>query len=691
MTFLNPFVLFGLFASSIPLLLHLINLRKQKDIEFSTLRFLKELRKTEIKKLKLKQIILLILRILIIACIVFAFSRPIIQSKIPGFETYSNSSIVILLDNSSSMDYSDENGNRFSQAKRFANSIIAKAKEGDEIAIIELSGTGILNQYNLSNNIEQLKDNLQKLKVNFEKSNLDNGLQYANSLLANSRHFNKNIIVVSDMQKNIFQLQDSSKIDGRIGVIVAQIGNKSKKDFQNLAIDSLDVKTKIFQRDKLVEVEANIKNSSGNDIKSAVLSMHFNNQNVAQRTFDIEANKTIKISIAAPVKEIGANKARLQLESDSYETDNNRYFGFAIPEKPKVAVVGSPEKSKYLKIISGIDEVQNSIELTFYDKNQISSVNLDNLDLVALTSNDFAESEITRLQKYVADSGNLFIFADNSNTARTNFITNTFGFGEVAFKQYSNATKFSKVDKVHPIFEGVFTSSTDKNQIVETPEIKTAAITQMGNKVIELQDGGLFSENKIGFGKVIFFGLSADDSFSNLPYTGIFPTLLYRSSVYLATMDIFGRNAAKSSNLLNLQKKDILNGNLKIISPSGNNTFLQASVLATTASLDISSFKEAGVYTVYNSADKLISIFSVNVNNSESDLAKIDSDKIKKELAQRFKFPEFIHYLDDPNDFKNGLQSASVGTEIWKLFVILALLFAAIEMLVSRTTESEES
>jgi hypothetical protein len=56
MTFLNPLVLIGLIAASIPLILHLLNLRKLKTVDFSTLKFLKELQKTKIKKLKLKQI-----------------------------------------------------------------------------------------------------------------------------------------------------------------------------------------------------------------------------------------------------------------------------------------------------------------------------------------------------------------------------------------------------------------------------------------------------------------------------------------------------------------------------------------------------------------------------------------------------------------------------------------------------------
>ena len=45
MNFLNPSLLLGLFAVSIPILIHLLNLRKIKKVEFSTLMFLKEIQK----------------------------------------------------------------------------------------------------------------------------------------------------------------------------------------------------------------------------------------------------------------------------------------------------------------------------------------------------------------------------------------------------------------------------------------------------------------------------------------------------------------------------------------------------------------------------------------------------------------------------------------------------------------------
>ena len=140
MTFLNPLVLFGLVAAAIPLILHLLNLRKLRTIEFSTLTFLKELQQTKIRRLKLRQILLLIVRTLLIIVIILAFARPALRGTILGtIGTNAHSSVVFILDDSFSMTVSDEHGEYFKQAKDATVRLIELLKEGDEAYLVKLS------------------------------------------------------------------------------------------------------------------------------------------------------------------------------------------------------------------------------------------------------------------------------------------------------------------------------------------------------------------------------------------------------------------------------------------------------------------------------------------------------------------------------------------------------------------------
>src|SRR4030067_1564088 len=125
MTFLNPAVLFGLLAASIPILIHLFNLRKLKKIEFSTLAFLKELQKNKIRKVKLKQWILLALRVLIILLLVFAFARPTLEGvAIGGTTSAAKTTAVFILDDTFSMSVVAANGSYLNQAKESIQELI---------------------------------------------------------------------------------------------------------------------------------------------------------------------------------------------------------------------------------------------------------------------------------------------------------------------------------------------------------------------------------------------------------------------------------------------------------------------------------------------------------------------------------------------------------------------------------------
>jgi uncharacterized protein (DUF58 family) len=135
MNFLNPLVLFGMVAAGIPILLHLLNLRRLKTVDFSTVRFLQELQQTRVRRLRIQQILLLVLRTLIILFAVLAFARPTIPGNLPLLSVEARSSVVILLDNSASMEAADQRGQRFRQARKAAEQVLALLRDGDEVAI----------------------------------------------------------------------------------------------------------------------------------------------------------------------------------------------------------------------------------------------------------------------------------------------------------------------------------------------------------------------------------------------------------------------------------------------------------------------------------------------------------------------------------------------------------------------------
>src|SRR5213078_5359826 len=133
MSFLNPFLLFGSLALAIPILIHLVRREKSEIIPFSSLMFLLKVPKRSIRQQKIKNLLLMALRLLILALLVGAFARPYLtQPSRPTANANSNRGVVLLLDTSYSMQY----GNNFDKLKSEARKRIDSVRAGDRMALV---------------------------------------------------------------------------------------------------------------------------------------------------------------------------------------------------------------------------------------------------------------------------------------------------------------------------------------------------------------------------------------------------------------------------------------------------------------------------------------------------------------------------------------------------------------------------
>ncbi|TAL69835.1 MAG: VWA domain-containing protein [Bacteroidetes bacterium] len=696
MQFLNPLILFGLVAGSIPVILHLLNLRKLKTVEFSTLRFLKELQKTKIRRLKLRQIILLILRTLLIIFLVLAFSRPTIESSLPVIGSKAKTSAVILVDNSFSMDVSDEWGNRLNQAKFTVKSIIDGMNEGDDASIIQLTNKES-NNNSLSRNIELLKQDLNKIKFSFAAANLSTGLRLATKILDESINLNREVYIISDAQRNILNIEnkDSAKLFEKPTVVYfIPIGAKSKSEILNLSFDSINVVNRIFQKGKPVEVEAIIRNNSNKDISSAVVSMFYNNERVSQRTLDVPANQVRTLSIAAEPRQSGAIRAFLELDEDALNADNKRYFGFNIPDKPNVAVVGNQKDVSFISIVySAASRLEPVANVRYINPSELAGTELSNFELIILAGGPYLKTDFNKIEQYIRNGGSCLLFADDLTTNDIfNYGSSMLGFGNIKQLSYSASSPpaFSSVDKIHPLFEGVFKGTTSSKAISESPKIYKAFSNTGGAPIIEIPGGSFLSESRVGEGKVLYCSVKPSTDWSNFPLTGLFPTLIYRSTFYLSSREGIGiSSVVGNSVMLTLPKMFSSSGNYKIIDPNGNEFFQQAAVLPNGTVLSLGNLNILGNYVVYSQQGKAISIISGNPLPSESYLQPVSEDEIEKNIESQVSKNSHIRFIDDSRNIVQSVQRARTGTELWQLFIILAILCAIAEMIVARNTKRE--
>jgi len=117
MTFLNPAMFWGLTALAIPIIVHFFNLQRPKQILFSNVAFVKEVKKSVVRRLRFRKWILLLMRLAAIACLVLAFANPIITGNSQAW-MLGNRTLAIVIDDSYSMEAGNEKGPYFQQSKK---------------------------------------------------------------------------------------------------------------------------------------------------------------------------------------------------------------------------------------------------------------------------------------------------------------------------------------------------------------------------------------------------------------------------------------------------------------------------------------------------------------------------------------------------------------------------------------------
>ena len=136
LTFLNAYLLPLLALSALPIIIHLLTRHRVKVQKFSDLRFLEEIHKRQMRRMRLRQLLLLVLRTLIILFIIASFTRPALRGvDFGGLGAHEQTAVAILVDNSYSTGAIRGSADIFTHEKAIANKILTILEEGDIAAV----------------------------------------------------------------------------------------------------------------------------------------------------------------------------------------------------------------------------------------------------------------------------------------------------------------------------------------------------------------------------------------------------------------------------------------------------------------------------------------------------------------------------------------------------------------------------
>lgn len=718
MTFLNPLLLFGLAAAAIPVILHLLNLRKLKTIDFSTLKFLKELQQTKIRRLKIRQILLLIVRTLLVTLIVLAFARPALRGRILGtIGSHAHSSVILIIDDSFSLSVSDEHGDRLKQLKDAAFKCIDLLKDGDEVFLIKLSDLPKATVEPAMHDFSAIRTIVQETEISSIRRPLDDALRVSARLLAQSNNANKEIYIISDMQQTLLPQQRTAAeqsnhlFDERVKFFVVPVGSKI---IANASVDSVDVRSKILEKNKPAKVFASIRNFSDVPLRDYIVSVFLDGNRTAQTNVSADPFGSATVEFTITPKRSGDISGYIELENDAIELDNRRYFLLKIPDHVNVAILaGHQTGSDYLSTALRSAAAQGEESLLHIE--QLPEEKFPFLDLkktdVVICSNvkSLFRSDIDRLREFVLHGGGLVIFpgdhvdrqAYNSQLLpaleipSVDSITRTLpGQAPVSFKS---------VDLDHPLFETMFERETRGKKMsgteIESPMITTSlprVTGKRGRTLISLTNGYAFlSEYSLGEGEILFYSVAPTASWSDFPFKGIFAPLVYRSVIYAAAggnrNETYITGVAPTITLPHYRSGA---GQSTLVSPDGVEDLLQAAPAANTGgeytrgtSFAIKAFRIPGIYELKNAKTHVASIV-VNADKLESDTRPVSRDELSL-FWKRMGVPESsIESLDQGDQIQNAVLQSRFGVELWKYCIALALLLALVEMLIARDSRN---
>src|SRR4051795_230667 len=145
MTFISPIFLGFLALATVPVIIHLLNRRRFQLVEWAPMKYLKLTIKTNRRRLRIEQLILLAVRTLVVILIVLAVARPVLSPNAMGswLAGSGRTTRVIVIDDSLSMGYRADGRAAFDRAKDAARQLVSVIGAQDSVSVLTTSAMDV--------------------------------------------------------------------------------------------------------------------------------------------------------------------------------------------------------------------------------------------------------------------------------------------------------------------------------------------------------------------------------------------------------------------------------------------------------------------------------------------------------------------------------------------------------------------
>lgn len=679
--FVYPLFLWTLTAISIPIIIHLFNFRRYKKVYFTNVRFLKELQLESQSKSRLKELLILLSRILALTFLILAFAQPVLMDEQNATINLKQKNIGLYIDNSFSMEGVNKQGQLFENAKKIAKDIVGTYKTNDKFHLITNDFEG---KHQRLYSKEDVLTEINELKISPSVKLYSDVFKRQCEFLNDQENKSTFLYAITDAQKSSFNLTDL-KNDSINRLTVVPI---SANETNNVYIDSCWFESPLQQKGFTQKLNVVIQNKSQNSIDAGTVRLTVNGNQTSIGSFSVESNAKINLVISFTIKNEGLNYASLKIDDYPITFDDELYFTFNSKTIINTVLIGGKETTSipFFTSLFAADSLFNYSQLS---ESAIDYSKFKSADLIVLCELENISNGLqAELIKFSQKGGNLVIIpALKTDIVNYNSFYSAFNLPQIVSLD-THALKLNKPDKNDPFFEGVFEKLDMQLNLPLSLQhyVSSKSSKQTQQTIYSLQNNDAFlMRSSFQNAGIFVFNSSFSEKQSNFCKHALFvPTFIRIAVTSVKPQPLF--YTLNNLNSIVLKTDGIVTESPPHIVGYKNKLDVIPETRLINNSLNLfidKQFNEAGFYNVvWQEAIKQNLAF--NYNRIESNLIFYTLEELKDIIVKN----NLTHFnlIDSKNstNVTSAIQLGANGIKLWKWCLLITLLFIAIEICLIR-------
>lgn len=453
MSFLTPLFLIGLATLAVPVLIHLTQKERKSVVEFPSLMFLRKIPYESVQRRRIRDWLLLAMRLGAIAMIVIAFARPFVRGTGLAAAAGGARDIVVLVDRSYSMGYSDT----WASAQRLAAESIGNATPADRISVVLFADTAEVALRSTPDRSRAVAE-INAAQPGPGSTKYAPALKLAGSLLAESILPRKEVIVVSDFQRGGWQPDDTLRMPGGTTITPVPVGGGQGASLALTPVALL--RSREANQPERVTVTAGVLNRTSTAASNVPIQLEIDGRVI--QDLSVSAGPTASASVTfAPVTITKPNtRAVVRLGTANQPVDalpRDNVFNFVLTPAAAVPVMtvsqGAADSTLYLSRALAIGEAPR-FDASLQSPDALAGDAMNRARVIILNDVPIGDAVATKLVTFVEGGGGLLMaFGQRGSWPASRAAWLPASIGPPVDRTRGAAARLSGIDYGHAIFE----------------------------------------------------------------------------------------------------------------------------------------------------------------------------------------------------------------------------------------------